>query len=201
MTLPAIDDKFEAALEWTLQSLDSFKNTLLIWGLIGINWAITGCEVVYNFTAKSCKGAIDIHREIFWVFTKRNSIPWPLTEIKEDYEYPLIYSPESNKFSRTLVSEGSSFSFDDIVFAEMKNSDSTTSIDLTSIFHNVRWTVGFTPSLYEVALVYCLKNNLLKIVGHLEDFTVEIMNAEGKTLIFLLDSTNGRAPFTAELRV
>ena len=187
-----------------LSHLDSLKASMLVWGLVAFNSFTAGCEVFYDLASKSVRGAMDAHLQKVWVFAERNSTPWALTETEaHTYKYPLIYFPESNKLSGGQVSvlEGGLFSFDDVATAEIKNTEGTVCLDLSSTFHNLRWTSGFTPSLYEVAVIHCLKNNLCFLTGKLGEFSIEILTADAKTITHLLDSSVSRLPFTPELRV
>jgi hypothetical protein len=186
-----------------LSHLESLKASMLVWGLVAFNSFTTGCEIFYDFTSKSVRGAMDAHVQKVWVFTERNSTPWELTEAEaHTYKYPLVYFPESNKLSGDQLSvlEGGVFSFDDVAMAEIKSPEGTT-LDLSSTFHNLRWKAGFTPSLYEVAVIHCLKNKLCFLTGKLGNFTIEILTADAKTITHLLDSSVSRLPFTPELRV
>jgi hypothetical protein len=208
MTETSIDTLLDTSAKSFVESLDSLKNTLIVWGLVTLNWLTTGCEIAYVFASKSLEGAMNAHLETLWVFTERNTVPWPLTEVEyraslsdkltHGYKYPLVYSVGTNKFSdvSSTVLEGSVFSFNDVVTAEMKNSDKTIYIDLTSTFYNLRWAAGCSPSLYEVILIHCLKNKLFCLIGKLGDFSLDILTVEAKTIPVTLNSKLCRVPFT-----
>lgn len=192
----SIDQSLDTAIAWIFEKLEILKNSFMIWSLITLNAVSKGWDAGYAFTMKSVQGIMDAHSKKVWVFTERNSVPWPLLEndYKESDKYPLVYFPETYKLSGGT--DSGLFSFNDVVTAELKGRGGST-FDLTTTFYNLRWTAEYNPSLYEVAILHCLENKLLFIISDLQKYTLEVMTADAKTLVVSFDSLFTLVPFTS----
>ena len=169
---------------------------IVTWGLITVHWVTMYVEIILQFMRKSVKALSDAHIPSKWLFTERNSIPWSKKNTSETNlsSYPSVYYPDLKKFyihSRGGVKGG----FNDVVTAELVNSDRTISYDMSSFFHEISWE-GDAPSLYEVVLVYFLSKDTVFPKDSMKGFKLEILTAEAKEVTIKISSVEGMTPFT-----
>ena len=177
-----------------LETLTSYvypviQNTVLPWCLIAYHWVSLSFEKMSIYAVKTIHGVIDAHKSSSWVFTERNGMPWVVKG--EHLNHMLIYFPEEMLFSGPGSEKGK---FNDVVTAELHNADGTLTHDMSSFFHNISW-FGTAPSLYEVALVYCLINKNVYPKSVLSLFVLNVTTPDS-TIIINLSSEDSKVCFT-----
>lgn len=201
------------------QRLDSFANWITT---NAVYYALVAFNTVSNFVywssgaaVRSWNAIVDAHREDLWLFTERNGTPWVIkntrrrdrdtldtVEMVGEHTY-YVYRPEKMLFQRltfhpdhmewSVQEGGSGTGFTDVVFARILQTETSQSWDVSSFFHNIRWTsaagnASGAPSLLEIASVCLLSSNI--VVGKqelLEKFVLEVMTADGEERSLLLD--------------
>lgn len=165
--------------------------SLVSWHWITFLWA-TGAD----FTWKTVRGVRDAHTPESWYFRARNECPWPMKEnqIPITFSTEAMWTPRLHRmYFRENYQSGdinTTHSFSDLVTAELYNSDKSLVYDMSSFFHTFSWrSVRAAPSLYEIILLYCLSHNLMFRKSQLEEFTLEVMTADGETIKQRMDST------------
>jgi len=178
---------FNAVKTWFYETVPVVQTTLLTWSLVAFQWVSAKLEDASVFAVKTVHGALDAHKTTSWVFADRNSIPW---SVKDGHlNYPLVYFPAEMLFSGGGTQRGK---FDNVVMAELRNSDKTLIFDMSAFFHQLSW-FGSAPSLYEVALTFCLTENLVYSKEALGAFTLEATTTDGVKTISL---ASAKEPFS-----
>ena len=177
----------------TLDELSNWIHTKVItyslvsWHWITLLWANTS-----EFIWKTVRGIRDAHVPDYWYFCARNECPWPLKESQhiDRFSAEAMWAPAIQRmYFRENSQSGTTHSFNDVVTAELYNSDKSVQYDVSSFFHTFSWrSVRAAPSLYEVVLLYCLTHNIIFRKSQLEGFTLEVMTAEGEIIKQRLDS-------------
>jgi hypothetical protein len=191
----AIEDMLDQWSTWLQTKVITYS--LVSWHWITFLWA-TGAD----FTWKTVRGIRDAHTPEHWYFCARNECPWPLKESEPTniFSTEAMWVPNIQRmYFRENCQSGdlnTTHSFNDVVTAELYNSDKSIQYELSSFFHTFTWrSVRAAPSLYEVVLLYSLSHNLLFRKSHLEGFTLEVMTAEGEIIKQRLDSTRSYSFF------
>lgn len=170
------------------------KNTCVVWSLIALHWGLTVWNTVYETTCKSVRAAFEINMNQAWVFTGRNMVPWVMPEYKIANTYPLVYYPETSTF---VFSGSEVHSFSTVVIAELKDSDGVIKHDMSTFFHSTKWVSNdYAPSLYELTLVYFLRNDQIVTAQYMESLTLFVITSDGIEHKQLLRDVKSHLNFT-----
>jgi hypothetical protein len=188
------------SIEYTIDQWSTWLQTKIItYSLVSWHWITLLYANASDFTWKTVRGIRDAHIPENWYFHARNECPWPLKESEptNNFSAEAMWVPNMQRmYFRENSQSGTTHSFNDVVTAELYNSDKSIQYDLSSFFHTFSWrSVRAAPSLYEVVLIYCLSNNLLLRKSQLEGFTLEVMTAEGETILLRLHSSHATVSF------
>ena len=191
----AIDDMIEQWTTW-------FQTKAITYSLITWHWVTWAAARGVELTKKTIKGIRDAHVSENWYFRARNECPWPIKEnhLLNNLSTEAVWFPENQRMyfkeNNRAGDEITVHSFSDVVTAELYNSDKSLQYDLSSFFHTFSWrSARAAPSLYEVVLLYSLTNNLFFSKSQLEGFTLEVLNAEGETVLLRLENTHAQREF------
>jgi len=187
------------------QRLDAATNLLIqqatVNGLILWNWLSTITSALWKLSAKSFTGALNAHKSPVWVFIQRNTVPWVLLEgdvnLANTNNFPLTFYPDTQDICFANDGELINKSFGDVVLVEMTNAVNNLKIELSSTFHNIKWKGNevVNPSLYEIALIHCLANNLLFTEAQMCEFTLNILTTDAQDIVVPLSGFLSRSPF------
>ena len=169
-----MDAYLDTATKWVSETLPVVQNNVVMWSLIGYHWVTLFVENGFIWSIKTIRGVVDAHTPSTWVFTDRNAMPW---SVKNDNKYSFTFIPSESAFRGNCDESTQPKKFQDIVTADLYNSDNSLRMDMSSFFHNVSWTTP-VPSLYEMVTVYCLMNKLVYSSQVLKGFTLEILTVD-----------------------
>jgi hypothetical protein len=189
-----MDQQLDQWVQW-------IQTKVITYSLITWHWITWALAAGAEFTLKTVRGIRDAHAVEHWVFRARNECPWPIKEGED--ENPVVqftnqatWIPARNRLYFREGGNQVNHSFNDVVTAELYNRDKSLQYDMSSFFHEFSWrSVEKSPSLYEVVLLFCLTHNLFFSALQLDGFTLEILTAEGNTILVNLDSDNCRHDF------
>jgi len=187
------------------QRLDDTKAILMkqatIAALVAWNWLSTTSSALWKLSQKSFIGALNAHKNSVWVFMQRNTVPWVLLEgdanLANTNNFPLTFYPDSQEIHFSYEGEVVNKSFGDVVLVEMTNSVNSLKVEMSSTFHNIKWKGNNTinPSLYEVALIHCLTNNILFTEKQMSEFTLNIVTTDAQDISVALNDHISRCSF------
>jgi hypothetical protein len=184
-------------MDRTIEDFSSWLQVKCItYSLVSWHWITHLWSVVQGYTATTVRGIRNAHIPDQWIFRERNECPWVIKEGLDEFQNLLFtnvatWSPcRSRLYFREVSTEFlTNHSFNDVVVAEIYTPDKSLQYDMSSFFHEFSWrSASLSPSLYEIVLLFCLTNNLLFSKSQLEEFTLEVMTADGETLQQRLDS-------------
>lgn len=179
------------------------QTKVITYSLISWHWITWAWATTADFTLRTVRGIRDAHTPEHWIFRERNECPWPIKEGED--ENPVVqftnvatWVPARNRlyFREGITARQTNHSFNDVVTAELYNSDKSLQYDMSSFFHEFSWkSSGPAPSLYEVTILFCLSYNLFFSKSQLDGFTLEVLTADGDTIIQRFDSTRSLVNF------
>ena len=157
-----------------------------LWSRWLIQYALIGWNYVTEVWDSSCEYGIRIlrsieqaHKNEVWVFVNENELPYCVKEGPVLNTMPptsLFYYPDTYSFTLNTRLQENRIERFDIVSAEVILGSQ--SIDLTSLFHEMKWKPHSTPSLYEVVQVYGLHNKLPFTHLQLESARLEVLDSD-----------------------
>jgi hypothetical protein len=150
------------------------------------NILVKTLEGLYSSTKKAYTALIDSQTPDAWVFVNRNSIPW-ITKSP----FGFTFYPDTNKF---YIESNVKHSFDDVVTVEILDSDNILVKDVTEFFHNTRWG-SMSPTLYEMALVFFLTNNMIVPDTVLCTYSFQCLTLDSGVITIALNSEKAKQPF------
>jgi hypothetical protein len=185
-----------------LDNLNQWIQTKVItYSLITWHWITWAFELSVGLTNVTVRGIRNAHTPEIWLFRERNECPWRIHRGQDEHpslEFTNVatWIPSHQRLYFRQNDSQTNQSFNDVVTAELYNTDKRLQYDLSSFFHTFSWrSASAAPSLYEVVLLYCLSQNLFFSKAQLEGFTLEIMTAEGDTILATLSSAHTRIDF------
>lgn len=184
---------------WTIW----LQTKIITYSLVSWHWITLLWEAGAHFTWKTVRGIRNAHTPEIWLFRERNECPWRIYRGQDEnpsveFTNVATWIPSHQRlyFRQPGTAQQTNQSFNDVVTAELYNTDKSLQYDLSSFFHTFSWrTSGAAPSLYEVVLLYSLSHNLFFSKTQLEGFTLEILTAEGDTILAKLSSAHTRIDF------
>lgn len=158
------------------------------WSLIGYHWATEAIIYGYELLSKTVRGIRDAHSDETWIFLDPNCIPYVIKGKHWDGKTSSVYFPETHTFMKSTreIFEGRYRQFD-VVTAEIEYGNGEITC-CSELFHNVRWSPGAAPSLFEMFLLYTLHNDRPYTTDEIYKFTLNVMDSNGDEYKIKMDS-------------
>lgn len=174
---------------------------MIIFFLRLVNFLTNTYDTLYSKGQRIYSSLLEKETSI-WVFTHRNACPWRTTTIPTNILY---FHPETNCFSVKTRTPTTKKTMDDLVTAEIFDSNNILVADVSEFFQSISWEgfslEGFSlegaPSLYEIVLLSFLRNNILLTQDELETYTLRVMTIDIDTLDISLNSTKAKEDFVS----
>ncbi len=134
---------------WVVSKSLEYSFIAAVW----LNWF---AERSATFSRKTWRGIQDAHTETVWIYTGRNSRPWPCKSEATVTDVVMRYYPEKTEFEVSHTPSHERHRIDDLVEAILVSKDGLIRQDMTSFFMDVKWR-GTGPSVYEMVYAYFLQ--------------------------------------------
>ena len=167
---------------------------MIIFFLRVVNFLSNTCDTIYSKIQRIYSSLAKADTCV-WVFTHRNACPWLTTNIPRNILY---FHPESNSFSAKTRTTTTKKTMDDLVTAEIYDSNNILVADVSEFCQSISWEgTAPGPSLYEIVLLSFLRNNTLLTQDELETYTLRVMTIDINTLDISLNSTKAKEDFVS----
>ena len=144
---------------------------------------------MYTYYLKMCKSGVnsilDSQIPDVWIFPQRSTFPW----IRKDAGEYFCYYPDNLKFGINARHR-----FDDLVTAEIIDSNGRLILDCTEFFHNIRW--ADPPTIYEVVLIFFLSKDLIMKEEVFLENSLKVMTLENPDLSIKLNNPKVKEVFS-----
>lgn len=136
-----------------------------------INTIIDTCHNIFLSGKKAINAGLDSQKPDIWVFLQKNSIPW-IT--KSNVHGVHSFSPDTNVFYNTSLNDPIKRGLEDVVTAEIVDSNGIMVLDATETFHSLRWSS--LPSIYEIILILFLSKGYLLSDTVIHSYSIRLMS-------------------------
>ena len=158
-----------------------------------LNTVLDILNTLYESGKKALTAAVDSQKPDIWVFLQENAVPW-IT--KSDVHGVLSFSTTTKVFYNTWALENPiKRGLEDVVTAEIIDSNNDIVIDATETFHSLRWSS--VPSVYEIILVLFLSNDYLLSEEKIRSYSIRLMTLDQPNLIIPLTHSKIKDRFTS----
>jgi hypothetical protein len=186
--MPGIEDQIDNTIRYV-------KLLCFQWGLYMFNWVTDSWDSSCEWCVKSIRAIEHAHKEDVFVFLTRNTHP---ISVKGDWsglrDNALVFSREKKRFIRyNRIQPPNNHRFD-IVSLNIDCSGS--SIDISSLFHEVGWKDQAMPSLFEMVLLTMIIDNKSYSIQDIEKWHLDVMDSDANTHRISLRSEVAQRPFT-----
>lgn len=161
---------------------------LVIQFLALVNFITNLFEKFMKIASKGWSSVVDSQIPDVWVFTHRNAMPWV-----QKTGSGLSFYPETKKFFKDSATKRS---MDDLVTAEIVDSNGLLVSDATEFFHTIRWG-EMVPSVYEIVLVFFLLRDIILSQDTLSSYVLRVMTIDAETVDVPLKGKMAKQPFTS----
>ena len=161
---------------------------LVIQFLALVNFITNLFEKFMKIMSKGWSSVVDSQIPDVWVFTHRNAMPWV-----QKTGSGLSFYPETKKFYKDSATK---VSMDDLVTAEIVDSNGLLVSDATEFFHSIRWG-EMVPSVYEIVLVFFLLRDIILSHDTLSSYVLRVMTIDAETVDVPLKDKMAKQPFTS----
>lgn len=135
-----------------------FVSKSLEYSFIAAVWLTWFAERSATLSRKTWRGIQDAHTETVWIYTSRNSRPWPCKSEPALTDIFMRYYPEKTEFEVAHTMTHERHRINDLVEAVLVSKDGLIRQDMTSFFMDVKWR-GTGPSLYEMVYAFFLEQS------------------------------------------
>lgn len=136
-----------------------------------INTIIDTCNNIFLCGKKAINAGLDSQKPDIWVFLQKNSIPW-IT--KSNVHGVHSFSPDTNVFYNTSLNQPIKRGLDDVITAEIVDSNGIMVLDATESFHSLRWSS--IPSIYEIILIIFLSKGYLLSDTEIDSYSIRLVS-------------------------
>ena len=161
---------------------------LVIQFLALVNFITNLFEKFMKIMTKGWASVVDSQTPDVWVFTHRNAMPWV-----QKTGTGLSFYPDTKKFFKESATKTS---MDDLVTAEIVDSNGLLVSDATEFFHTIRWG-EMVPSVYEIVLVFFLLRDIILSQDTLSSYVLRVMTIDAETVDVPLNHKMAKQPFTS----
>ena len=136
-----------------------------------INTIIDTCNNIFISGKKAIYAGLDSQKPDVWVFLQKNSIPW-ITKLNVHGVHS--FSPDTNVFYNTSLNDPIKRGLEDLVTAEIVDSNGIMVLDATETFHSLRWSS--IPSIYEIVLILFLSKGYLLSDTEIDSYSIRVVS-------------------------
>jgi hypothetical protein len=186
--MPGIEEQIDNTIRYV-------KILCFQWSVTMFNWVTDSWDASCEWCVKSVRAIEYAHKEDIYVFLSNNTHP---VSVKGDWsglrDNSFVYSLKNKRFTRhNRIQPLNNHRFD-IVSLNLDCNGS--SIDISSLFHEVSWKDQAVPSLFEMVLLTMMINNKSHSIQEIEKWHLDVMDSDANTHRISLQSEVARRPFT-----
>lgn len=172
--------------------LDEIQGRCIQWFLILYHWITEHLNNIYIWIKNIYEAGRNANKEERWIFLDENTYPFRVRgELNSTIQK--IYYPEKYILTDDKTEGGLLRRFH-VVIAEIED-DKKNKIDVTEIFHRIRWSPGAAPSLFEMILLHNMMREKYYSLKELKGYKLNILDDNADEHTVELGSEEGMEKF------